>query len=120
MKRKVDFYKTARGKSPVEKFILSLNRREQEKIIAAFDYIEKHDHPPAHRFCKMASTDDLWEVRVKTAGNIFRFLCFFDGSALIIAAHGFQKKTQKTPRQNIETAEKRKRDYNARKNGENR
>jgi len=119
MKRTVDFYKTAHGKCPVEKFILSLNGKEQEKIIAAFDYIEKHDHPPAHRFCKMVNTDNLWEVRVKVSGNIFRFLCFFDGSALIIAAHGFKKKTQKTPRQDIETAEKRKQEHMIRKNGEN-
>jgi len=117
MKRKVDFYRTAHERSPVEKFILSLNRREQEKVIAAFEYVEKHDHPPANRFCKMVNTNDLWEIRVRVDGNIFRFLCFFDGSALIIAAHGFQKKTQKTPRQEIKTAEKRKRDYQARKNG---
>jgi len=119
MKRIIDFYKTAQGKSPVEKFILSLNPQEQGKIIAAFEYVEKHNHPPRHRFCKMVNTNDLWEVRVKASGNIFRFLCFFDGSALIIAAHGFQKKTQKTPKQEIGTAEKRKRDYNTRKNGGN-
>lgn len=117
MKRKIDFYKTASGNDPVSKFITSLPRKEQERIIAAFEYVEKHDHPPAHRFCKMVNTDHLWEVRVKAEGKIFRFLCFFDGPTLIIAAHGFQKKTQKTPQKEIQTAQKRKKDHEHRQKG---
>jgi len=47
--------------------------------------------------------------------NIFRLLGFFDGSHLIILNHVFQKKSQKIPRQAIQIAEKRKRDYFSRK-----
>ena len=63
----------------------------------------------------MASTNALWEMRVKHRVNIYRLLCFFDGARLVVAAHGFQKKTQKTPRQEIQTAEARKKDYFRRK-----
>jgi phage-related protein len=59
----------------------------------------------------MINTNDLWEVRVKIGSNIFRLLGFFDGSRLIVISHAFQKKTQKTPKQAIELAEKRKQDY---------
>jgi len=59
--------------------------------------------------------DDLWEVRVKAGSDIFRLLGFFDGAKIVILSHAFQKKTQKTPRQAIKLAEKRKADYFGRK-----
>jgi len=43
----------------------------------------------------MINTDNLWEVRVNLGSNIFRLLCFFDGSEIIVLTHAFQKKTQK-------------------------
>ena len=111
MKRTVLFYETPTGKSPVDKFIDSLDIPTQVKIVAALRYIETNSSVPASRFCKMKGTDGLWEVRVKHNRNIFRLLCFFDGAKLIVAALGFQKKTQKTPIREIRTAEKRKSDY---------
>ena len=83
----------------------------QVKIVAALRYIETNPSVPASRFCKMKGTDGLWEVRVKHNRNIFRLLCFFDGSEVVVAALGFQKKTQKTPLKEIRTAEKRKTEY---------
>lgn len=70
---------------------------------------------PSNYFTKMVNCDDIWEVRVQYGGNIFRLLGFFDGAKLIILTHGFQKKTQKTPKQHIELAESRKRDYLSRR-----
>jgi len=63
----------------------------------------------------MPDTEDLWEIRVKAAKNIFRLLGFFDGSKLVVLSHAFQKRTQKTPRQAIRLAKERKRDYFRRK-----
>ena len=77
--------------------------------------MEDLDVVPGQYFQKMPSTDDLWEIRVKVAGNIFRLLGFFDGKKLVVLSHAFQKKTQKTPRQAIRLAEERKRDYFRRK-----
>ena len=56
--------------------------------------------------------DGLWEVRTSLAnGRIGRVIfCFADGE--LIALHGFIKKTQKTPPQDIETAKKRRKEYN--------
>ena len=61
-------------------------------------------------------TMPIWEVRIKFGSDIFRLLGFFDGSQLVVLNHAFQKKTQKIPRQIIQIAEKRKRDYLTRRN----
>ena len=63
----------------------------------------------------MVNTEDLWEVRVRTGSNIFRFLSFFDGAKIVVLSHAFQKKTQKTPLHAVKLAEERRRDYFARK-----
>jgi phage-related protein len=52
---------------------------------------------------------------VQSGNDIFRIFCFFDDGKLIILANGFQKKTQKTPRQEIEKALKIKELYHEEK-----
>ncbi|MFM7895487.1 MAG: type II toxin-antitoxin system RelE/ParE family toxin, partial [Flavobacterium sp.] len=43
--------------------------------------------------------------------DIFRIFCFFDEGQLVVLANGFQKKTQKTPKNEIEKAIKIKNEY---------
>jgi phage-related protein len=57
----------------------------------------------------------LYEVRVKLASDIFRIFCFFEEDKLIVLANGFQKKTQRTPKQEIERALKIKKEYEVEK-----
>jgi len=59
----------------------------------------------------MEGTEGLYEIRVKQASDIFRVFCFFDEGKLIVLANGFQKKTQKTPKSEIERALKIKKEY---------
>ncbi len=63
----------------------------------------------------MSGTDGLFEVRVEVGSDIFRIFCCFDQENLVILFNGFQKKTQKTPKQEIDKAEKLKREYFASK-----
>ena len=77
--------------------------------------IEELPKVPAQYFKKLVNTDEIWEIRVIFKSDIFRLLGFFDGNDLIVLNHAFQKKTQKTPKQAIKTAEKRKQDYFERK-----
>ncbi|MBT6231449.1 MAG: type II toxin-antitoxin system RelE/ParE family toxin [Candidatus Scalindua sp.] len=70
---------------------------------------------PSQYFKKLTETDELWEVRVIAGSNIFRLIGFFYKTNLLVLAHAFQKKTQKTPRQAIKLAEKRKQEYFERK-----
>lgn len=118
MPKEIIFYSTAQGNCPAAKFITSQPERIRSKITATLEFIEKTEHPPYHIFQKMAGAHDLWEVRVKHDKNIFRLLAFFDGSQLIVVTSAFQKKTQKTPRQEIENAKQRKADYLKRKNNQ--
>ena len=59
----------------------------------------------------MTGTDGLFEVRVESGNNIFRIFAFFDKGNIIVLGNGFQKKTQKTPRQQIDKALKIKKEY---------
>lgn len=50
---------------------------------------------------------DLWELREESRTNIYRIVYFFFSGRRIIFLHGFQKKTQKMPRQELEVARRR-------------
>ena len=53
----------------------------------------------------------MFEIRVQSGNDIFRIFCFFDEGSLVVLANGFQKKTQKTPKQEMEKALKIKTEY---------
>ena len=55
--------------------------------------------------------DGLFEIRVEVGSNIYRVFSFFDEGHLVILLNGFQKKSQKTPRNEIELALKLKKQY---------
>ncbi len=76
-----------------------------------FDLIEKHHRVPEVYLKHMENTDGLYEIRVQHGNDIFRIFCFFDQRQLVVLANGFQKKTQKTPKQEIEKALKIKEEY---------
>ena len=59
----------------------------------------------------MTGTDGLFEVRVELGSNIYRIFAFFDKGNLVVLGNGFQKKSQKTPRNEIEKALKIKAAY---------
>lgn len=52
----------------------------------------------------LKGTDGLYEARIQLGSDIWRIFCFFDGDKLIVLINGFQKKTQKTPKREIEKA----------------
>jgi putative addiction module killer protein len=55
--------------------------------------------------------DGIFEIRVEVGSNIYRIFTFFDDNKLVVLLHGFQKKTQKTPRKEIERAKRLRKDY---------
>jgi phage-related protein len=56
----------------------------------------------------LEGTDGLYEIRVKVSSDIFRILCCFDKGNIVVLFNAFQKKSQKTPKKEIELAEKLK------------
>jgi len=59
----------------------------------------------------LEGTDGLFEMRIKVGSNVYRIFCFFDKGNLIILLNGFHKKTEKTPKNEIERAERLKHRY---------
>ncbi len=66
------------------------------------------------QYFKKLSGQELWEARVSHAGHGYRFLGVWEKGALIILTHGFSKKTQKTPVQEINKAKKYMGDWRGR------
>jgi phage-related protein len=94
-----------------ENFFVKQRQKVKDKIIWTFDLIEEIDRVPETYLKHMDDTDGLFEIRVQLASDIFRIFCFFDEGKLIVLTNGFQKKTQKTPKKEIEKALKIKKEY---------
>ncbi len=77
--------------------------------------IEDLQRGPETYLKHIKNTDGLYEIRVQSGSDIFRVFCFFDQGQLIILANGFQKKTQNTPKKEIEMALKIKAEYESEK-----
>jgi phage-related protein len=94
-----------------EEFFVKQRQKVKDKIIWTFDLIEDLQRVPETYLKHLESTDGLFEIRVQVGSDIFRIFCFFDQGQLVVLANGFQKKTQKTPKQEIEKALKIKQEY---------
>jgi phage-related protein len=66
---------------------------------------------PQKYFRYISGSNGIYEVRVEVESEIFRIFCFFDKGSLVVLMNGFQKKSLKTPRKEIERAEKIKAQY---------
>jgi len=86
-------------------------QKVKEKIIWTFRIIETMQQVSEDYLKHLEDTNGLYEIRVQLGSDIFRIFCFFDKGKLIILASGFQKKTQKTPKSEIEKALKIKKEY---------
>lgn len=83
----------------------------KDKIIWTFDLIESLQRVPETYLKHIENTEGLFEIRVQQGSDIYRIFCFFDKGQLVVLVNGFQKKTQKTPKQEIEKALKIKEEY---------
>ena len=107
-------------KNYFEDFFAEQERKVQDKIIKVLDIIEQIDRIPSTYLKYIEGTNGLFEVRIKLGTNIFRIFCFFDGNKFVILLSRFQKKTQKTPKGEIERAIRLMSEYYEEKKGEQR
>ena len=92
-------------------FFNKQTQKVQSRILWTIRLIRDIQFVPKTYLKYLENTDGLYEIRVSSGNNIFRIFCFFDEGQLVILLNGFQKKTQKTPKQEIERAEKLKTKY---------
>ncbi len=88
-------------KNYFEKFFLQQNNRVKEKILWTIRLIEDIEVVPSIYLKRIKGTDGIYEIRIQTGSDIFRIFCFFDKENLVVIGNGFQKKTQKTPKNEI-------------------
>ena len=91
-------------KNYFEDFLKSQPQKVQDKIYKIIEAIETLERVPSNYLKHIESTNGLYEARIQLASNIWRVFCFFDNGNLVILLNGFQKKTQKTPKNEIEKA----------------
>lgn len=89
-----------------EQFLLSQPEKVQNKIFKVLGIIETQQYIPIQYLRHIQGTKGLYETRFKLGSNIWRVFCFFDEDILVVLLNGFQKKSQKTPKVEIERAKK--------------
>lgn len=89
----------------------------QAKIEWTLNLIRVTRQVPVKYFKHLEGTKGLYEIRVEFRGNICRVFSFFDKGNLVVLGNAFQKKTQKTPRKEIEKAIKIMEEYYNEKKG---
>jgi phage-related protein len=104
--RTIIFYKNY-----FREFFEKQHDKVKNKIIWTFDLIEELQRIPETYLKHLEGTDGLYEIRIQVASDVFRIFCFFDDGKLVVLANGFQKKTQKTPKKEIDKALKIKAEY---------
>ena len=98
-----------------KKYFLSFYEKQpdnvQLKIEWVLNLIRVTRQIPEKYFKHLEGTKGLYEIRVEVVGNIYRIFCFFDKGNLVVLGNAFQKKTQKTPKKEIDSALKIMEEY---------
>jgi len=94
-----------------QEFYLEVSDNVKEKIGFVFRVIKTVDQIPEKFLKHIEGTEGLFEIRVKLGTNIYRIFCCFDKGDLVVLFNAFQKKTQKSPKQEIALALKLKKEY---------
>lgn len=92
-------------------FFEKLKPEVKKKMNWTLQLISTIDPVPKKYFDHITGSSGIFEIRVEVGSDIFRVFSFFDKGKLIILLNGFQKKTQKTPKNELELAEKLKKQY---------
>ena len=104
--RKLIFFKNY-----FDDFFNSLSSKVKEKVDYVLFLITVANRIPSKFFEHITGTDGLYEIRIEFESNIYRIFCCFDEGNLVVLFNGFQKKSQKTPRSEIDKALKIKEEY---------
>jgi phage-related protein len=113
-KWQVIFYKDKNGKEPVKDFILGEGLKARAEIIHVFKILRKYNVMLGMPHVKKVDKSGLRELRIRHASDSYRIFFFAYICHQFILLHGFKKKTDRLPQNEIEIAVKRMNDYIAR------
>ena len=92
-------------------FFETLKPEVKKKFNWTLGFVSTLERIPKKYFEHLTGTDGVYEIKVEVGGDIFRVFSCFDKGNVIILFNGFQKKTQKTPKSEIDMAVKLKNEY---------
>ncbi|MDO5396525.1 MAG: type II toxin-antitoxin system RelE/ParE family toxin [bacterium] len=113
----LEFYKKSNGEIPVLEFLLSLNPKMRAKAFSEIELLEKHGtnlREPYAKTIKGEKYKGLFELRIKFSSDISRIFYFTFKDNKFVLLNGFTKKSNKTPKTELERAVKYKKDYESR------
>ncbi|MBI5471085.1 MAG: type II toxin-antitoxin system RelE/ParE family toxin [Ignavibacteriae bacterium] len=107
----VEYVETNDGKKPFEEFVLSLSIDNRARLFETVNHFVGLRNQGLHVKENLSKhlEDGIFELRTSFSDRIGRTLYFYEQGARIVLTHGFIKKTQKTPRQEIEKAKELRR-----------
>lgn len=97
--------------SYLEDFLDTLPAKIHDKVLQSIAALEYLDMIPSSILKHITGTKGLYELRVELGTEAVRVFCFFDMGRIIVLINGFRKKTQKTPRKEIDRALKLMKEY---------
>ena len=106
------FYKTPGGKEPVREWMLQLDKDDRYIMGVDLKAVEFGWPLGMPLVRSMKNRDRLWEARSNISGNRIARVLFTVQDARMVLLHGFIKKTQKTPKSDLDLADDRKREVN--------
>jgi len=112
-KYQVVLYEKENGDVPVEDFINSLDVKMSAKIYRLLTMISENGPELREPYSKHLG-DGIFELRAKVGSNITRVLYFFFIGRRVVVTNGFTKKTQKTPKAEIDKAKTFRDEYRQR------
>jgi phage-related protein len=102
----IEFYVDESRNSPVENFLRSLDEKTQARFILSFEKVRLLNVQAREPLVRHLE-GKIWEIRVESNTNIYRVLYFFFSGKRIVLLHGFTKKTQKLPHEELDIAKRR-------------
>src|SRR5260370_5131926 len=105
------FFKTASGTEPVREWLKDLDKDDRRIIGGDIREVECGWHIGMSVCRSIKGYRALWEVRSRISdGRIARVIFHISGGEMSLL-HGLSKKTQQTPQQDLELADRRRREY---------
>jgi phage-related protein len=97
------FYVDGSGNEPVREFLATLDAKTRARFTWSIEQLRVRNVQAREPLVRHLE-GKIWELREESQTNIYRLLYFFFAGRKIVFVHAFQKKTQKTPRREIEVA----------------
>jgi len=94
-----------------DEFYKPLDDKVKTKIDQIFIIIKEQKQIDPKHLKHIIGVKDLYEIRIRWSNNIYRIFCCLDKGNLVILFNGFTKKTQETPKREIDKAVRLMKEY---------